>query len=169
MSKRRAVDGPLFGQHAHDFRDHVAGPANDDGVADADVFAANLILVVQSGVDHRHATDENRFEPCHRRQCASTADLDADVEQLGDRLLGGEFVRQRETWVVSSETEALVSRQLVQLVDHTIDIVGQRAALAADLGVVGEETGKTTNPARLGSNRKTPASQAAKQFRMRPR
>ena len=59
-----------------DLRDHITGALHDDGVADADVLALDLVLVVQRGALHDDAADRDRLEHRHRRQRALAADLD---------------------------------------------------------------------------------------------
>ena len=70
---------PLVEHDAHDLRDDVAGAPHDDRVADADVLAGDLVLVVQRGVGDHHAADRHRLELGGRRQRAGAADLDLDV------------------------------------------------------------------------------------------
>jgi hypothetical protein len=53
---------------ADDLGNHVAGAAHDHRVADTNVLAARLVLVVQRRVGHRHAADEHRLELGHRRE-----------------------------------------------------------------------------------------------------
>ena len=65
--------GPLLLNHAENLRDHVAGPLDDHGVADADVLARDLILIVQRRVLHHDAADGDRLELGHRRQRAGAA------------------------------------------------------------------------------------------------
>ena len=43
------VGRAALGHHRHDLRDHVAGALHDHRVADADVLARDLVLVVQRG------------------------------------------------------------------------------------------------------------------------
>ena len=81
--------GPLVEDDAHHLRDDVAGAAHDHRVADADVLAGDLVLVVQRGVGDDDAADGHRLELGGRRQRAGAADLDLDVEQARRRLLGG--------------------------------------------------------------------------------
>ncbi len=57
--ERRRARRSLVQQDAHDFRDHVAGAADDDRVADVHVLAPHLVLVVQRGVGDGHAADEH--------------------------------------------------------------------------------------------------------------
>src|SRR5205823_9529620 len=86
---------PLFGDEAQDLRNDIARSLHDDGVADADVFALNLILVVERRILNDDAADGYRLEAGNRRQGAGAADLDVDVFEDGHRLFGGEFVGNR--------------------------------------------------------------------------
>ena len=60
---RRAarVRRPALQHDRDDLRDHVAGALQHHGVADADVLAGDLVLVVQRGVLHQHAADIHRL------------------------------------------------------------------------------------------------------------
>src|SRR6202022_1834060 len=78
-----------------DLRDHVAGALDHDGVADADILARDLVLVVQGGTLHDDSPDGDRFEHRHRGQRALAAYLDPDVAQHGLRLLRGKFLGDR--------------------------------------------------------------------------
>ena len=71
----------LVEHDADDLRDDVAGALHDHGVADADVLARDLVLVVQRRVRHDDAADGHRLELGDRRQRAGAADLDVDVAQ----------------------------------------------------------------------------------------
>ena len=125
ISKTAASAGRSSAPHRDDFRNHVAGAAHDDRVADAHVLAPQLALVVQRGVGHRHAADEHRLQPRHRRQRAGAADLHLDAEHLGGLLLGRVLVREREARRARDEAEALLPVEPVHLVDHAVDRVGQ--------------------------------------------
>ena len=57
------VFGSLFFDYLDDRWDHITSAANDDRVADADVFALQLVYVVRRRIARRDTTDENRFEP----------------------------------------------------------------------------------------------------------
>jgi hypothetical protein len=73
------------GDHLHNLRDHIAGPLNNYGVADPDILAINLILVVQGGPADHDAADLNGFHDGDRRQDTCAAHLDDD--RLDNRLL----------------------------------------------------------------------------------
>ena len=47
--ERLGARGPLLEDHAHDLRDDVAALLDDDGVADADVLAREVLVVVERG------------------------------------------------------------------------------------------------------------------------
>ena len=82
--------GPLVEHDADDLRDDVAGALHDHRVADADVLARDLVLVVQRGVGDDDAADRDRLQLGDRRQRAGAADLDLDVvEQLVIACCGG--------------------------------------------------------------------------------
>ena len=63
---------------AQDLRDDVAGALDHHRVADADVLAGDLVLIVQRGIRHHHASDGDRLEPRHRGQRAGAPDLELD-------------------------------------------------------------------------------------------
>ncbi len=113
------VDGP------EDLRDHIAGPLQGHGVADADVLALDLVGVVQGGVADHHAADRHRMQPRDRGQGARTAHLDVDGLQGGGGLLGGELVGDGPAGRAGDEAETLLPVQPVDLIDHPVDVVGQ--------------------------------------------
>ena len=121
----------LPGHDADDLGDHVAGAAHDHRVADAHVLAAHLVHVVQRGVADRRAADEHRLQLGHRRELAGAADLDVDAEQLRHLLLRRVLVRHRPARLARHEAEPLLQRELVDLVDHAVDVERQRVALGA--------------------------------------
>ena len=90
-----ASGGPPVGEDADDLRDHVAGALDHHMVADADVLAADLVLVVQCRVGDDDPADGDRRQPRHRRQRACPPDLDVDGVENRFCLLGRKFVRQR--------------------------------------------------------------------------
>ena len=84
--------GPGGEHRADDLGDDVAGPADDDRVARADVLGPDLVLVVERGPLDVGAADEDRLEHRERRGPAGAADRHLDVEQRGGALLGRELV-----------------------------------------------------------------------------
>ena len=118
--------GPLVEHDAHHLRDDVAGAAHDHRVADADVLARDLVLVVQRGVGDDHAADRHRLELGGGRQRAGAADLDLDVEQARRRLLRRELVGDGPARRARDEAQPLLPVEPVDLVDDAVDVVAER-------------------------------------------
>src|SRR6185437_6894144 len=53
---------PFVEHRSQHLRNHVAGPLDNDRVADADVFAGDLVFVVQRRVLHHDPADRHRLE-----------------------------------------------------------------------------------------------------------
>ena len=130
--------GPLVEVDAHHLRDHVAGAAHDHGVADADVLARDLVLVVQRRVRHHHAADRHRLEFGGRRERAGAADLDLDAQQARHRLLRLELVGDGPARRARHESQPLLPIEPVDLVDDAVDVVAERGAIALHLAVEGQ-------------------------------
>ena len=128
------VHRTLFQHHADNLRNHVAGALHDHRVANAHILARNFVLIVQRRIGDDDAADRHRIEPRHRRQRAGAPDLDFDVAQ--DRaggLFGGEFMRVGPAWRARDKAKALLKREVVDLVDHAVDVVAQVRAAAFDI------------------------------------
>ncbi len=137
-----------------DLRDDIAGALDRDGVADPDIDrlafvvgaqhlpvaaeAADIVLVVERRILDHHAADRDRLQPRHRRQRAGAPDLNIDGEEFGRRLLGRELVRDRPARRAGAEAQAILQRQVVHLVDDTVDIVVEAGALLLDRAIDGE-------------------------------
>ena len=83
--------------------------------------------------------DGDGIEPRHRRQRTGAADLDLDLPQHRRRLLGRKLVGDRPARGARDKAEALLQRDAVDLVDHAVDIVGQRRPLGLDAVVLREQ------------------------------
>src|SRR5205823_1611829 len=77
---------PPLGHHLHDVRDHVARALEEDGVADADVLALDLVHVVERRVADGHPAHLHRLELRHGRQHARASDGGEDVHDARRRL-----------------------------------------------------------------------------------
>src|SRR3984893_12587868 len=86
---------PAVEHDRDDLWDHVTGALDDDGVADPDILARDLVLIVQGGTLHDDPADGDRLEHRHRGQRALAADLDRDVTQHSLCLLCGKFLSDR--------------------------------------------------------------------------
>src|SRR5207244_355919 len=82
----------LLRHKTQDLRDDIAGALHDDHVADADVLAGDLVLIVERRIGDDDAADGHGLEPRHWRHRTSAAYLDIDPFEDRHRLLGGEFV-----------------------------------------------------------------------------
>ena len=128
---------PLLGHEAQHLRDHVAGALDRHHVADPHVEPLDLVGIVQRGARHHDAADIDRLELGDRRQRAGAADLDVDAVQPRARLLGRELVGDRPARRAADEAQPLLPVDAVDLVDHAVDVVGQRRPLDADLAIEG--------------------------------
>src|SRR5690606_18658837 len=102
------VGGAQVFDHADDLGDDVASALQDDGVADADVLAGDLVFVVQGGVAHHDAADGDGVQARDGGQGAGAADLDVDAFQHGRGLLRRELVGDGPTRASGDEAEALL-------------------------------------------------------------
>src|SRR5205823_15107221 len=139
----------------YDLRDHIAGSADDDRIADAHVLAPHLVFVVQGRVGDRDAADEHRFQARHRRYRAGAPDLNLDGDDFGGHLFGRKLVRDCEARRPRHEAEALLLREIVDLVHDAVDLVGQRVALLAEATVVVENAVETAYHRALARHRQT--------------
>jgi len=160
------VARPPLAQHRHHFRDHVAGTAHDDGVADAHIEAGNLVGVVQGGIGDGDACHPHRRQPRHRREHAGTADLHVDGLHRGQFFERGKLVRDGPTRRARDEPHGGLLRIVVELVDHAVDVVRQTVALRADLCVIRQQARRSTRGIRLGRHRKAEFAQALQRLRV---
>ena len=115
-----------------DLGDDVAGLAHDHGVADAHVFARDLVLVVQRGEPDGGAADEHRLELRERRGAPGAPDAHHDVAQHGGLLLGRELERDRPARRLAREAELVALREVVDLHHRAVDVVAERVAVRLD-------------------------------------
>ena len=93
---RRHLEGrrpvlPLVQVGRNDLGDHVSALFDPHGIADAQVLAADLFLVVERGPADRRPGQEDRFEFGHRSHHAGPADLQPDVCKTRPGPLRGEL------------------------------------------------------------------------------
>ncbi|MNZ21557.1 hypothetical protein D3C78_386330 [compost metagenome] len=111
---------------------------------------------MQGGVGNGDAADKHRFELGHRGDGAGTAHLELDVLQQGHLLFCRELVGRGPARGPGHETELLLQRYVVHLVDHAVDLVGQLAAAGQDVVVEGLATGRPLLELHLGTERQPP-------------
>ena len=94
---------PYMCRTTHD----VAGFADDDSVADADVFFTNEILVVQGRAADGGPGKKGRFKNAGGCKHAGSADIDFDIKKCGFLLFGRIFICQRPARIFCGGTESL--------------------------------------------------------------
>ena len=117
--------------------DHVAGLADDHGVADEHALALHLAGVVQRGQLHRRAGDLHRLHVRERRDPPGAAHVDPDVEELGGGLLRRVLEGDRPARRPRRRAQPALQRDLVDLDHHAVDLVLHRVpllAVALDVG-----------------------------------
>ncbi len=156
---QRRARNPALGQHAHHFRNDIAGATNDHRIAHSDVLAGQFVHVVQGCIADGDAADEHRFEPRHRGQRARAAHLKFDVAHRGESLFGGEFVRDRPARRPRNESQLPLQIEIVDLVDHAVDLVRQLRAQRTHLTVVIQTAVGPFHDARLRADLESPMAQ----------
>ena len=73
----------------------LAGALDHHAVADADVLAGDLVLVVERGAGDDDAADGDRRQRRHRRQRAGAPDFNRDVRERSEERRGGKECRSR--------------------------------------------------------------------------
>ena len=119
---------PSIKDNGNNLRDHVvAGALDHDGIPFPNILSRDLVLVMQSGALNDHAAHGNRSEKRDRRQRAHAADLDVDLFAVTvSRLLRRKFMGERPARRPADHAQPLLQGQIVDLVDDTVDVVGQR-------------------------------------------
>src|SRR3989440_93346 len=158
----------LVRDDADHFGDHIARTAHHHRVADPHVLAVHFADVVQGDVAHRHTADEHRGEARHRRERAGPADLKLDSLHDRECLVGGKLVGDGPAWRPRQEAEALLVGALVELVDHAVDLIAQRAAPLAHLAIVREAARDPAHRARVRAHRQAQRAQPLKQLPLAP-
>ena len=119
-------------RHHHHFGDHITGAPHRDGVAAPHILAPHFVFVVQCRIGHSDAADEHRLEPRHRRDRAGAPDLHFNVEHFGQFFLGRKLVGDGKARGARDEAQGLLRGERVNLVDHAINVIRQRAAPGAN-------------------------------------
>ncbi|MDQ1110572.1 hypothetical protein QE418_000020 [Microbacterium testaceum] len=103
--------------------DDVAGLAQHDRVADEHALDLHHVLVVQGGLADDAAGDLGGFHDREGRRTTGASDRDDDVEELRVHLLGRVLVGDRPARCAAGGPELVVERELVDLDDHSVDLV----------------------------------------------
>ena len=122
---------PLVEDDADDLRNDLARLLDDHRVADADVLAADFAQVVERGVLHRRAGDEDRLHVGPRRELARFADLPIDADEFRDGLLGRVFVGDAPAREFAGVAELLLQVDAIDADDDAVDRYGSSLRWAA--------------------------------------
>ena len=152
----RRVRRAAVQHHRHHLGDDVARAAHDHGVAHPHVFASRFEFVVQRGVGHRDAAHKHRGQLGHGRELAGAAHLHVDGQHGGHFFLRRVFVGHGPARLAGHKTQALLLRQVVDFVDHTVDVVGQGVAFGRHALMKSHQAGRALNARRLLGHRKAP-------------
>src|SRR6185369_17298374 len=104
-------------------RNDFAGLLNHYGVADPDVFAPNLFLIVQGRPGHSTPGNNNWFQSCHRSQDSSSTDLDQNIQQFGLDLFRFILESHSPPRSLGRHTEGITLRVVIDLYHRTIRLV----------------------------------------------
>ena len=128
IEKGRSFAGPLLGERRHDLRYHVARPLDDDAVADPQVLAGDVVLVVERRELDGGAADHDRLELREGHQRPGAADVDLDrVERRGGRGRR-ELVGDRPPRRPAHRAQPRLHVGLVDLHDGAVDVEVDRRA-----------------------------------------
>ena len=130
----------LFLQRAHNLGNDITGAADDHLIADAHILALDLVHVVQRGIGHGDPADKHRGQPRHRGQCPGAPDLEFHIQQAGAGLFGRKLVRNRPARRAGYLTQRLAQRQVIDLVNHAVNLERQLGAHGLQ-GCVAVQTG----------------------------
>ncbi len=131
------LPGAPLGDGFHHLWDHLAGPADDDPIPDADVLAPDLVLVVEGGPGDGGSGDLHRLEDGYRGQSPGPSHLDHDVQDAGGGLLGGEFVGDGPPRRPGNLAEDFPLGKIVDLHHHPVRLIGELMAHGQKLPIEG--------------------------------
>ena len=111
------------GDGADDVGDDVAGALDFDHVADADVLAVDVLLVVEGRVLNGCAADDDRLQDGLGVEAAGASDVDDDVEEAGVGAFGGELVGDGPAGFAAGEAEGVLLGNAIDLDDQAVGLV----------------------------------------------
>src|SRR5690606_34541490 len=130
------LTGPRRDHRSDYFGDHVPRSPHHHLVADPNVLERDLVLVVEGGVGHVGSPDEHRLQYGVGSGGTGTANVDADVEQLGGSLLGRKLVGDGPAGGTGGETQQVLVTEVVDLHHHAIGLIRQIVPLGLGPGDV---------------------------------
>src|SRR5262249_39148193 len=119
------MTGTIFGEDFDHVRDHVASALDNHFIADANIFAGDLVHVMERSAFHHHTTYRHGFETRYRRQCAGPADVRLNVENAGGCLARLELIGNGPARRSGDLPQALLQRGAIHFYHQTVDLIGQ--------------------------------------------
>ena len=155
-------------QHHRDhFGNHVARTAHDDGVTHPHILATGLQFIVQRGVGDRHTPHKHRGQFGHGRELAGSPHLHIDGLHGGHFFLCRVFVGHGPARFARHVTQLLLQGQVVHLVDHAVNVKGQKVPLGRDALVEGHQSGRALHLRGLLGHGKAPGLELLQELEMR--
>ena len=115
--KRLGIGRALLRNDAYHRGNYLAGFLNDDRISNADILAANFILVMQRGAGDRASAKKNRLELRDGSEHARAADLNCNIAQPRCCLLRRVFPGPRPFRRARVIADTLAQLNVVEL-DH---------------------------------------------------
>ena len=153
------ISRALIEHRAHDLGNHIARLVHDDGIALANVFATDLVDVVQCGARDGGAGDRHRVELGDRREHTGAAHLDANFAQDGLLFLGRELKGNGPARRTGGKAQVELLLKAIDLYDHAVDVVVQVAAVLERLGTELVDLGRRGATSHVGVDAKAGATQ----------
>ena len=165
ISNGTASAGRCLEEDAGHLRDDVARLLDGDGVADADVLAREVLVVVEGRAADGRPREEDRLELGDGRQDARPPHLDDDRRHPRRRLLGRELVGEGPARELRRRPEPLLVEDGAHLQDGAVglevELVPLLAPLAKERADLVRRRDATARCGLTGRPRRTSASSAS--------
>ena len=125
----------LFEQNPLDLGDHAARPHDLYPIAYADVFALQLLLVMQGCARNAHSSHSHGLKVGNGGQNAATPDLNFDGKNARRHSALGKLVRDSPQRMMTAFAQQSLPAQVVRLVDQAVGFERPILALRAHFQV----------------------------------
>ena len=117
---RRHLEGLLApgaeaDHRGHHLGDNIPRPLDDNGIAGTNIFAPDVLLVVQGRSPQSDPADGHRLQDREGIQRARSSHTDADVQKLRRRLSGRELVGHGPAWLAPHNPQSRLKIGAVDL------------------------------------------------------
>ena len=114
---------------------------------------------MQRGVGHRDATHKHRRQLGYGRELAGSPHLHVDGLHGGQFFLCGVFVGHSPARLARYKTQSGLQGEVIDFVDHAVDVVGQGVAFGRNALVKRYKPGSPLHTRRLFGHREAPGLQ----------